>query len=86
MITKGNSRHMGGALQYYSQRVIMSIFDSGDDDVTVRSNYRSSDLKVTSEEGRSMEIDVYLPDYKLGFEYQVCVCVYVCVCLYVRCS
>lgn len=48
-------------------RVIRTIFNN---DVTMEHNVRVGHGLI-GKLGDPLEIDVYLPDYKLGFEYQV---------------
>jgi hypothetical protein len=51
--------------QIFMQRVIQSIFPN----VKIESNVRSTH-GIVGELGAPLEIDVYLPDIGLGFEYQ----------------
>ena len=52
------------ALQFLAQRVVRSIFP----DNVIASNWRGI---TSSLYNRAMEIDIYLPELGLGFEYQV---------------
>ena len=47
------------------ERVVRSLFP------TSRVERNNKELGLTSEVGNALEIDCYLPDLKLGFEYQV---------------
>lgn len=55
------------APQIFLRRIVRSAFPQ---DTQIESNARSSH-GVLGEFGKPLEIDVYLPEYKLGFEYQV---------------
>lgn len=52
--------------QNFLERVVRSIFP----EQTIERNVRSG-LGLVGSKGKHLEIDVYLPDLKLGFEYQV---------------
>jgi hypothetical protein len=52
--------------QIFMQRVIQSIFPT----MKIASNVRTTH-GIVGELGAPLEIDVYLPDIGLGFEYQV---------------
>jgi hypothetical protein len=49
-----------------------SIFFSNDVFVDVKSNSRKESRIVNSKTGRFFEVDVWLPNLQLGFEFQVC--------------
>ena len=53
--------------QLFMERVIRSLFPA---DVQIETNLRTGH-GIVGDAGVALEIDVYLPDYKLGFEYQV---------------
>lgn len=54
------------APQIYMERVVRSLFPNSE----IRANVRTT-LRVRGDRKSPLEIDVYLPDLKLGFEYQV---------------
>lgn len=58
--------------QIFMQRVIQSIFPN----TTINSNVRSGH-GIIGTSGVPLEIDVYLPDIGLGFEYQVFIITYI---------
>lgn len=63
-------RHHAGATrapQIFAARVLRSIFPP---DVKIEFNSRGGHGLIGAV-GNSLEIDLFLPDYKLGFEYQV---------------
>lgn len=53
--------------QIFMQRVIQTIFPNA----TINSNVRTGH-GIMGTSGAPLEIDVYLPELGLGFEYQVC--------------
>lgn len=61
---KGSNPH-GLALQHLAQRAVRQIFP----DKQIITNYRHKD--IVSDRGYPLEVDIYLPDLNLGFEYQV---------------
>lgn len=54
--------------QHFMTRILRTIFGP---DVKMETNVRAS-LGLLGNAGFPLEIDVYLPEYKIGFEYQVC--------------
>lgn len=52
--------------QSLMKRIVQTIFPSGKIEVNVRSAHG-----IIGDSGAPLEIDVYLPEYRLGFEYQV---------------
>lgn len=53
------------ALQAFAQRLVTSLFPAS---TRILSNWRAD---LVPEKGRALEVDIYLPQYNLGFEYQV---------------
>jgi hypothetical protein len=57
------------ALQAFAQRIVASVFPIN---TLILSNWRA---ELVPERGHPLELDMYLPEYSLGIEYQVRTCI-----------